>query len=789
MRGVQRSTAARLRLLARRLRERVAARFGFADAQVTGILDLFEERVYAGEVRRDGHFVAISSVGVGAPYLGGRPPAGVEWGEFWESRIHPDDWDAYADFNQALLRGEDAEVKYRVVGVDGVTRVIQDRARPLRKADGSVLIRGIISDISRREEADAQLAEASDRFGRLLDVVGEHVYLAQSFPDGSIKELFQGPGADRLLGGAEPDPEMQNWEAALHPSDRPAYDEFNRALSAGEGADVEYRLTGADGITRWVHDRARTRRLPDGTIEISGIVSDVSERRHMRAELAEAHAALSRVVEAMDDHLYTLRVEGDRGYHAVYRGPHRDALAGGHIPEGAIGDRLWESLVHPDDHAVWRAAVARLPLALPIELEYRMVGLDGEERIVLDRLRPRHEADGSLHYDGATRDITERRRLEDELRLARGVAEQRARTDELTGTCNRRHFAEIVADALTSDPAGCGLLLLDADHFKQVNDLHGHVVGDAVLVELVHRLEAELEPEDCLARWGGEEFAVLLRGIRSDEQLDARAQRLRAAVALRPVVAAGVRVRLTVSIGATRSGTELPTLDALVEAADRYLYSAKGLGRNRVLLSEVSRSEAGPSEPEAVGVARALALVSGVRRGALDVHASQVADLASRVAEQLGLPAALALRCRLGGWLHDVGKVAIPDSIMSKPGPLDDAEWEVMRTHPVIGEEIVCGVQAVSECGAAVRHHHERYDGTGYPDRLAGTEIPVEARVVAAADAFCAMTSDRPYSAARTHAEAGAELVRVAGSQLDPHVVAAMLAVLGIAVRPTLRVA
>ena len=114
------------------------------------------------------------------------------------------------------------------------------------------------------------------------------------------------------------------------------------------------------------------------------------------------------------------------------------------------------------------------------------------------------------------------------------------------------------------------------------------------------------------------------------------------------------------------------------------------------------------------------------------------------------------LRCRLGGWLHDVGKVAIPDSIMSKPGPLDDAEWEVMRTHPVIGEEIVCGVEAVSECAAAVRHHHERYDGTGYPDRLAGTTIPIEARVVAAADAFCAMTSDRPYSA-RAHARRGGD--------------------------------
>jgi HD-GYP domain-containing protein (c-di-GMP phosphodiesterase class II) len=188
-------------------------------------------------------------------------------------------------------------------------------------------------------------------------------------------------------------------------------------------------------------------------------------------------------------------------------------------------------------------------------------------------------------------------------------------------------------------------------------------------------------------------------------------------------------------------------------------------------------------------VARALALVSGVRRGELDVHAEQVAELAAQVAEKLGLPEALALRCRLGGWLHDVGKVAIPDRIMAKPGPLDEDEWAVMRTHPVIGEEIVCGVEAVRDSAAAVRHHHERYDGTGYPDRLAGTAIPIEARVVAAADAYCAMTTDRPYSSARTPQEAAAELRRCSGSQLDPHVVSAILTVLSLAARPALRVA
>jgi diguanylate cyclase (GGDEF)-like protein len=756
------------------MRERLAPRPGVA--AISSILDLFEEQVYAGEVTAGGHYIDHST----APpawgrFIGGDLPPGVAPGEFWESRIHPEDWAAYAGFNARLLRGEDAEVKYRLLGLDGATRVIQDRARPLRRADGTVLIRGIISDVTRREEADARLAEASDRFGRLLDVVGEHVYVAQALPDGGIRELFQGPGADRLLGGAEPDPEMENWEAALHPDDRAAYDEFNRRLVAGEDADAEYRLRGADGITRWVHDRAATRRLEDGSVEISGIVSDVSERRRMRAALAEAHAALSRVVEAMDDHLYTLRVEDDGGYTTVYRGPHRDALAGGHVAGGAEGDRLWESLVHPGDRELWLAAVARLVEGRPIELEYRMVGLDGVERTVLDRLRPRREADGTLYYDGATGDITERRRLEDELRLARSAAELQARTDALTGTHNRRHFSEIVADALAAEPGRCGLLLLDADHFKQVNDVHGHIVGDAVLVELAARLKAELGQGDCLARWGGEEFAVLLRDIASDDELERRAQQLRAAVALHAVDAADVSVRLTISVGAARSGGELDSLDTLVEAADRCLYAAKRAGRNRVSLLAGAAADAPQAEPEAVGVARALAHVAG---RALEAHAADVSDLAVRVAVRLGLPEALVLRCRLGGWLHDIGKVTIPDAILSKPGPLDDAEWEVMRTHPVAGEEVVSGVAPIREAAAAVRHHHERFDGTGYPDRLAGADIPLEARVVAAADAYAAMTADRPYSAALTEEEAANELRRCAGTQLDPRVVAALLAVL-----------
>jgi diguanylate cyclase (GGDEF)-like protein/PAS domain S-box-containing protein len=793
---------ARRRLaLARGLRDRLGpVRLG--DGDLAGILDLLEEHVYSGEITPSGHYVNHASGPTLARFLGGDVPDGIEGGRLWESRVHPDDWAAYEHFNERLLAGEDAEATYRLLGLDGVTRVLWDRARPRRRDGGGSLVVGIVSDVTSRREAASRLADATDRFTRLLDVVGEHVYLALAHPDGSIEELFQGPGADRLLGGAEPDAEMRNWEAALHPDDRAAYDAFNLALARGEGADVEYRLTGADGVTRWVHDRAATQRRADGSIEVSGIVSDVTERRRMRAELARAHAALSQVVEAMDAHLYTLRVDAD-GCRPVYRGPNREVLVGGPLADGDEGERTFESLVHPEDGAQREAALARLAEGGAVDLEYRVVGLDGRERIVADRLRPRRDHDGALFFDGVTRDVTERRQLEAELRSsmaqmqeahhelerARGEAERRARTDELTGACNRRHFAEIVGQALADGPAGCGLLLVDADHFKQVNDAYGHLVGDAVLVEFTRRLSSALGADDRLARWGGEEFAVLLRGVGSQDELARRAERLRSVVAGTPIAAAGVSLPLTASLGAVRAGGELDSLDALVEAADRCLYVAKRRGRNCVSLVQQLEHSVPADEPEAVCMARALAAAACARVGAPMIHAEQVSVLATLTAERLGLPVGIALRCRLGGWLHDVGKVAIPQQILDKPEPLEPADWTLMRTHPAVGENMVRGVGALREAAAAVRHHHERYDGEGYPDRLAGAAIPIEARVVAAADAYAAMTADRPYSAARTPAEAALELRRSAGTHLDPDVVEALLAVLDLAAAPRRRAA
>ena len=768
------------------------------------ILDLFEEHVYAGAITADGRYIGHRSGPKLARFLGGPVPAGRAGG-FWESRVHPDDQADYERFNQRLHLGEDAEITYRLIGLDGVTRLMWDRARPRRDPDGTVRVAGIISDVTSRNDSAARLAEASERFARLLDVVGEHVYVVLAFPDGRFEELFQGPGADRLLGGAEPDPEMVNWEAAVHPEDRAVYDAYNAALAVGEDADAEYRLVGADGITRWVHDRARCRRRPDGSVEASGIVSDVTERRRMRAELAQAHAALSQAVDAMDAHLYTLRVDPDGAHAAVYRGPNREALAGGSLPDGADGDGRFETLVHPEDRRRRAAALARLAAAEPIDLEYRVIGLDGRERIVADRLRAaarprrdpllrrghaRHHGAPSARGRAAAHAVGDAGRPSRARRGPRGGRAARA---------DRRADRRVQPPPLHRDrrrraprrPARHGAAPARRRPL-QARERRCTATSSATPCSSSSR-------RGCRATWSRPKTlrAGAARSSRCCCAACARTPRSPSAPsgcalawpALRsspPASACG----LTISVGAIRAGGELADVDALVDAADRGLYAAKRGGRNRIsLASHVGGSHA-VQEPEAVSMARALAARRRRPRGRAEDHAGDVAALATSTAERLGLagrrrpalPARrLAPRRREGGDPRS-------GSWRSRAPSTPPSGRSCAPTRS-IGEEIVRGVAALREAAAAVRHHHERYGGDGYPDGLAGTAIPIEARIVAAADAYSAMTVDRVYSKARTPAGAAIELRRSAGAHLDPAVVEALLAVLGLGATEDARVA
>ena len=675
------------------------------------------------------------------------------------------------------------EVQYRVRGAQGLLSV---RERAAADRDGTVV--GVIEDVGREHE---RLLRA-ETIERLLIELEEHLYTGWFDEEGTYHETYQSPNGHTLLGGVEADENAENWMAAVHPDDREAYGAFMASQMSGANASIEFRLCGADGITRWLRERSKSQELPGGAIEVIGIATDISSSRAAAAALAASEAKLEHVLKAVDAYVYVVEKDENGEWHTVSASPNRERFTGGAGVEGSASRGEWIGLIHADDKDdVVGIQVETFANGTQFEASYRLVGHDGVERWVLDRNVPYDTGDGRNVRLGLVLDVSDRRQLERrlqssvdqlrsanaELRQLRMQAEQQARTDVVTGAHNRLALSEHVALALESGHDG-GLVLFDLDHFKQINDALGHGAGDRVLVEVARRLRAAARPPDCVARWGGEEFAVLLREVSDEGELARRAVELQRAIDHAPIVVDGEYLTVEVSGGVTPL-TPGASLDTLVEQADRALYAAKRgpqprapgerdhrqRPRRGAPRGDPHRRGAGGGGRRARGGARR---APRLRRLAGGAHRPSALHLDSRT----------ALRCELGGWLHDIGKLSVPERVLLKPTALDEEEWAIMRRHPELGERIVERIPALHAAGPAIRHHHEQMDGSGYPDGLTGFAIPIEARIVAVADTFSAMTQVRPYAPPRTAEEALHELRRCAGSQFDAAVVAALESVL-----------
>jgi diguanylate cyclase (GGDEF)-like protein len=312
---------------------------------------------------------------------------------------------------------------------------------------------------------------------------------------------------------------------------------------------------------------------------------------------------LLEVLRRIDCHVYIGETLHGGGYREMFTGPGLEALLGGPIPNGVDPADAWVAAVHPDDYERQANVESGHSGGGPVSVEYRVIGYDGVIRWVLDRMWPWPATpDGRLIYDGVVTDVTELHQTTDalheallvaqsanlELAGARAVAEQQARTDDLTGLRNRRDFAERLERHLTRaayDQRPIGLLLIDIDFFKQINDWHGHGAGDQLLTAFADRLRESTRPDDLIARWGGEEFVVLLTDLGSGNVLAERAEQIRKAVASTPFLVAGLSIGVRVSIGAARSSVDLATSDALLAAADAAMYAAKSAGRDRVAVA------------------------------------------------------------------------------------------------------------------------------------------------------------------------------------------------------------
>ncbi|MDX6555415.1 MAG: hypothetical protein QOD86_1610 [Miltoncostaeaceae bacterium] len=349
--------------------------------------------------------------------------------------------------------------------------------------------------------------------------------------------------------------------------------------------------------------------------------------------------------------------------------------------------------------------------------------------------------------------------------------------DPVTGLVGRKGFAgrlQAEAEAARRSAWPLSVVVLDIDRFGQVNGLHGRGTGDGVLAEVAARLAVAAPAGASVARLDGDAFAWLLPAV-DGARAHAAAEAARRAVGSRPFAGVG---DLTASAGVGQLGAPAADAGEMLRLARAALRWAKGRGRDLCLRYSVESARAfaavdGRCGPAAIDGIRALAEIVDGKSPATRGHSERVAVMAEALAGACAWPAARAAQLREVGLVHDVGKIGMPDAILLKPGPLDPDERRRIRLHPGIGARVVRGVLS-DEQAAWLRHHHERFDGAGYPDGLRGNEIPFGARLLALADAWDAMTSNRVYQSARTPVDALGEVRREAGRHFCPQAVGAL---------------
>jgi diguanylate cyclase (GGDEF)-like protein/putative nucleotidyltransferase with HDIG domain len=515
-------------------------------------------------------------------------------------------------------------------------------------------------------------------------------------------------------------------------------------------------------------------------------------------------------IEIMDSGREELVVEAEAGYGAELLGRRirmGEGLAGVAAENGE--PVLANSVVKEPRYVALHPGI-RAALGLP--LKYR------EELMGVISLESRRE------YSFSQQDVLTLRTLADQLAIALHnarayqVALEQAITDGLTGLKTHRYFMEALdREWRRSTRSGhlFSLIMLDLDGFKQVNDRHGHLEGDKVLTAVAQLLSDFVRQSNVVARYGGDEFAVLMPETRTD-QAEILAERLRECLESdRFLSAHGV----TASFGIATFPVHGPTQEEILRVADSGMYLAKHQDGNRVRVASLTMEAGQPDwehqlleaylgvamkrmfstgpeafnhylerfqhvmqkgngeAPSLLDTVSALAFAIDAKDHYTQGHSQAVARLGAQIAQQVGLASPQIEEVRLAGILHDIGKIGVPEAVLNKPTRLTQEEFELMKSHTVLGAKILepLKVKAIENIRRIVRHHHEMVDGTGYPDQLKGESIPLGARIITVADCFDTMVSERAYKRGRTVEEAVGELHRCSGTHFDPEIVEAFV--------------
>ncbi len=355
--------------------------------------------------------------------------------------------------------------------------------------------------------------------------------------------------------------------------------------------------------------------------------------------------------------------------------------------------------------------------------------------------------------------------------------ENRANLDSLTGLYNHRFFHDTIKELFEApepEKKVVSLIFIDIDYFKEYNDMFGHLSGDEVLKEISFILKENAGSKNTtVCRYGGDEFAIILSN-KSESQTVKLAEEIRKSFEQahfegQEHLPSG---NLTASIGIALFNDNMKSYPELIKCADDALYRAKFINKNKVevysSVFDMIKNDIEEEHFDLITSIKTLISVINAKDKYTYGHVERVVIYVKMFAEELDLSESSKKALIYSAYMHDIGKVNIPEVVLNKKMPLDDDEWNIMKQHPQNGAEIVNKVESLSNTAPIIKHHHERYDGKGYPDGLKGKEIPYLSRVLTISDSFDAMTFSRPYRPAMTFAQAIEELEKCSGTQFDP---------------------
>jgi len=673
-----------------------------------------------------------------------------------------------------------------------------------------------LGHITERKQMEEALRESEERFRSLVANIPDVVWTTDSegntsFISPNVEQIY-GYTPQEIYEGGD-----RVWFGRIHPDDiekvKKAYETL---LAKGKKYDVEYRIKRKDGRWIWLQDRALATREVAGRLHADGVFSDITERKRAEEALRESEERYRVLTENTSDVIWTM----DLSLKYTYVSPAVTHMRG-YTPEEIMGLSAAETMT-PASLEVARKTLAERVVAAragdydpdhmtPVELE--MYCKDGSTIWTEMTTKFLRDSDGKLvGILGVTRDISERKRMEAERERLHAEMAERAITDGLTGLYNHAHFFQRLAEEIQRSKRykrRFAVVMMDVDAFKHYNDSRGHQAGDEALHLIADCVRAGVRRSDIAFRYGGDEFAAIL--------LNADSARAQGAVnRINKHIAAGLKKMddqaaswLGLSAGVAAFPEDATTPDELVKVADAALYDAKRIAQARTAIEQAQAAGplTSPSEvldqepPRVLSVAAeelaatlqelrvpdalsdldvrtvaAVATAAEIKDRYIRGHQQRASLWAVALAEEMGLSPEQVQDIRVAGLLHDLGKVGISESILNKPDKLTEEEFAKIKEHPALGAMVVAQIEGLQSSAKIVRYHHEHFDGTGYPDGIAGQHIPLEARIMGVVDVFDAMTHERSYRKALSREEAIAEIERGAGTQFDPAVVKAFLA-------------